>query len=58
MWSKALKLADEHIEWLSDEGTVIVQIDPAEYEKTELSNLEETELRKYGKTLLVFYDRK
>ncbi len=58
MWSKALKLADEHIDWLSEDGTVIVQIDPSEYKKNELSNLEENEQRKYGKTLLVFYDRK
>ncbi len=57
MWSRALKVADEHIEWLSDEATVIVQIDPAEYQQVELKNLEETEQRKYGKTLLVFYDR-
>lgn len=57
MWSRALKLADEHIEWLTDQGTVIVQIDPTEYQKVELNNLEETEQRKYGKTLLVFYDR-
>jgi 16S rRNA (guanine966-N2)-methyltransferase len=58
MWSKALKLADEYIDWLSDDGTVIVQIDPAEHQKIELNNLEETEQRKYGNTLLVFYDRK
>jgi 16S rRNA (guanine966-N2)-methyltransferase len=58
MWSKALKLADEHIEWLSDDGTIIVQIDPTEYRKFELNNLEETEQRKYGSTLLVFYNRK
>jgi len=57
MWVKALKLADEHIGWLTDDGTVIVQIDPTEYQEIELKNLEETEQRKYGKTLIVFYDR-
>ncbi len=58
MWSRALKLADENIGWLTDEGTVIVQIDPLEYNKpAELTNLEETEQRKYGSTLIVFYDR-
>jgi 16S rRNA (guanine(966)-N(2))-methyltransferase RsmD len=57
MWSKALKLADEHIDWLTDDGTVIVQIDPSEYEEIELKNLEETDQRKYGSTLIVFYDR-
>lgn len=57
MWSKALKLADENIGWLTDDGTVIVQIDPTEYQKIELKNLEETEQRKYGSTLIIFYDR-
>jgi 16S rRNA G966 N2-methylase RsmD len=57
MWSKALKLADDHIGWLTDDGTVIVQIDPTEYQEIELKNLEETEQRKYGSTLIIFYDR-
>lgn len=58
MWSKAVQLVDEHMDWLADDGTVIVQIDPTEYTVVELENLEETEQRKYGSTLLVFYDRK
>ena len=57
MWSRALKLADANIGWLTDEGTVIVQIDPLEYKPVELTHLEETEQRKYGSTLIVFYDR-
>jgi 16S rRNA (guanine(966)-N(2))-methyltransferase RsmD len=57
MWVKALKLADENINWLTDDGTVIVQIDPTEYQEVELKNLEETEQRKYGSTLIIFYDR-
>jgi 16S rRNA (guanine(966)-N(2))-methyltransferase RsmD len=57
MWSRALKLVDDNIHWLSAEGTVIVQIDPLEYKEVELKNLEETEQRKYGSTLLIFYDR-
>ncbi|MBK8420221.1 16S rRNA (guanine(966)-N(2))-methyltransferase RsmD [Candidatus Villigracilis saccharophilus] len=58
MWSKALKLADENIGWLTDDGTVIVQIDPTEYEEIGLKNLEESEQRKYGSTLIIFYDHK
>ncbi len=57
MWSKALKLVDENIGWLMDEGAVIVQIDPLEYMEVGLKNLEETEQRKYGSTLIIFYDR-
>ncbi len=58
MWVEALKRLDDHLDWLSDDGTAIVQIDPSEYEEPELSHLVEGEQRKYGQTLLVFYDRK
>lgn len=57
MWSKALKLVDDNMSLLTEDGTVIVQIDPTEYEQVELKNLVEGEQRKYGSTLLVFYDR-
>ncbi len=58
MWLEALKLVDAHMDWLTEDGTVIVQIDPTEYQPVELENLEETEQRKYGSTLLVFYDHR
>jgi len=58
MWSEALKLVDEHMGWLSDDGWVIAQIDPREYQALTLENLEEFEQRRYGSTLLVFYERK
>jgi 16S rRNA (guanine966-N2)-methyltransferase len=58
MWLEAMKLIDDHIDWLSDDGTVIVQIDPREYVEFEFNNLVEGEQRKYGNTMLVFYDRK
>lgn len=57
MWSTSLKLIDENADWLTQDGSVIVQIDPTEYEDIELKNLIEGEQRKYGSTLLVFYDR-
>lgn len=57
MWAEALKLVDDNMEWLTDDGTVIVQIDPTEYEEVELHNLVEGEQRKYGSTVLIFYDR-
>ena len=58
MWLSALKLVDGNMDWVTEDGTVIVQIDPTEYEKIELTNLVEGEQRKYGSTLLIFYDRK
>lgn len=57
MWLTALKLVDENMGWLAEDGTVIAQIDPKEYQEVKLENLEETEQRRYGTTLLVFYDR-
>lgn len=58
MWEKALELVDEDTHWLSDDGWVIVQIDPREYKALALENLEEIEQRKYGSTLLALYERK
>ena len=58
MWEKALELVDEDLNWLSEDGWAIVQIDPREYRKLVLENLEEIEQRKYGSTLLIFYERK
>ena len=58
MWAKALELADENIDWLTDDGWVIAQINPKEYKSLALENLEEFEQRRYGSTLLVFYERK
>ena len=58
MWAKALELADENIDWLSEDGWLIAQINPKEYKSLALENLEEFEQRRYGSTLLVFYERK
>jgi 16S rRNA (guanine966-N2)-methyltransferase len=58
MWAKALELTDENIKWLTEDGWVIVQIAPKEYKSMALESLEEFEQRKYGSTLLVFYERK
>ncbi len=57
MWLTALRLVDDNINWLTEDGTIIVQIDPTEYEEVELKNLVEGEQRKYGSTLLIFYDQ-
>lgn len=57
MWSKALKLADENDLWISQIGTIIVQIDPVEYQELTLVNFVEAESRRYGSTLIIFYDR-
>lgn len=58
MWSEALHMLDENPGWLNDGGWVIVQIHPVEMKEIELNNLTEIDRRKYGSTLLVFYEKK
>ena len=56
-WSQALLLLDEQVAWLAADGWAIVQIAPSEYRELSLTNLREFDQRKYGSTLLLFYDR-
>jgi 16S rRNA (guanine966-N2)-methyltransferase len=58
MWAKAVELVDDNVDWLTEDGWVIAQIDPKEYQPLQLRTLEEFEQRKYGSTRLVFYERK
>ena len=61
LWKRAILMVDDHPGWLSDDAWVIAQIDPVEYEpldsSADLENLVEFEQRRYGSTLLVFYER-
>lgn len=57
MWQKAMHMIDTLPELLDDDGQVIVQINPIEWEELDLSNLTVFDTRKYGDTLLVFYER-
>ena len=58
LWQKTMLGIDANPAWLSEDAWVIVQIHPLEYEKLALANLEEFEQRKYGSTMLIFYERK
>lgn len=53
---RAVTLLDENIGFYGSEGWVIVQIDPLEYTQLSLRHLVEFEQRKYGKTLLIFFE--
>lgn len=57
LWQKAVEAIDSNNEILYPEGLVIVQIHPREYIELELSTLQLMDERKYGNTLLVFYQR-
>jgi 16S rRNA (guanine966-N2)-methyltransferase len=58
MWKKALHLLDENPAWMHEDTWVIVQIHPVEYEQQDLQTLVEFDQRKYGSTILVFYEVK
>ncbi len=58
LWSQALTGLEANPGWLAEDGWIIVQIDPKEYQTLPLQLLAEFDQRKYGTTLLVFFRRK
>jgi 16S rRNA (guanine966-N2)-methyltransferase len=56
-WSRALEALDANPGWLAGDGWAIAQIHPREYQPLALERLAEIDQRKYGSTLLVFYER-
>lgn len=57
MWLQALDIIDSKPDLVVEDGWVIVQIHPIEYQGTSLINFTEFDQRKYGSTLLVFFER-
>lgn len=57
MWARAIRLLDDQLAaWLLPDGAVIAQIHPVEYEELALKNLALYDQRRYGSTLLCFYE--
>jgi 16S rRNA (guanine966-N2)-methyltransferase len=56
LWKKSLLALEANQHWLAPDGLAIVQIFPKELEPLELTTLQLTEQRKYGSTLLCFYE--
>jgi 16S rRNA (guanine(966)-N(2))-methyltransferase RsmD len=54
---RALQSIDSRPEWLAPDGMVIVQIDPKEEAAAPLTHLTEFDRRRYGGTLLLFYEK-
>jgi 16S rRNA (guanine966-N2)-methyltransferase len=54
-WARALQALDGG-PWLTASGVVVVQIHPKEYREIPLTTLRLAEQRKYGSTLLCFYE--
>ena len=57
MWEKAVDLIDQNPMILSDDGQVIVQINPLEWVDKVYENLQVFDSRKYGDTFLVFLEK-
>ena len=57
MWQEAIQAIDAQPDWLTPDGLAIVQLDPKEYDELELSVLGLIDQRKYGRTMLCFYER-
>jgi 16S rRNA (guanine966-N2)-methyltransferase len=58
LWARTLQTLDDHPGWLADDGWVIVQIHPREYEELALRRLALFDQRTYGGVMLCFYAKR
>jgi len=58
MWQRAMRDLDANPSWATDDAWIIVQIHPIEYQAIQLQNFVEFEQRRYGSTLLIFFEWK
>ena len=56
LWSQTLLALEANPSWLYEQGLVVVQIFPKELEPLSLGSLQLFDQRKYGSTLLCFYE--
>lgn len=57
LWRDILEVIDNLGDRILDyDGLAVAQIDPSEYEELELKNLQLADQRKYGRTMLCFYE--
>lgn len=56
MWQRILEALDQNPAWLAPHTVVIVQIDPKEQQDITLSHLQSYDERRYGQTLLWFFE--
>ena len=56
LWLEALQGLEDHPLWMAPDAWVIAQIHPNEYDQKAFMQLVEFDQRKYGNTLLVFYE--
>ena len=56
MWLQSLREIDANPEWLSSNTIIVVQINPKEQEDVFFEHLRAYDQRKYGRTLLWFFE--
>jgi 16S rRNA (guanine966-N2)-methyltransferase len=56
LWERIMAELDVNPDWLATDGWIIVQIDPLEYLPLPLVHFIEFDQRRYGSTLLIFYE--
>ncbi len=57
MWIEAMNALDARPAWVNPDGLVVAQIDPLEFKPLPLQHLNLIDERRYGNTLLAFYER-
>lgn len=57
MWLEALQILDKNPGWLDADGVLVIQINPREKQPVELTHLVAYDERRYGNTLLWFFER-
>ncbi len=56
LWHEAVHTVDVAVECINPDAWVVAQMHPKEYKQLQLENLVEFDKRRYGSTLLVFYE--
>lgn len=56
LWTEAMHTIAERPQILQKEGAIIIQIDPREYEELSLNCFRESRQKKYGNSLLVWFE--
>lgn len=57
LWHQTLQLLDQKSGWLADDGWIVVQINPVEFEPLTLEHFVQFDQREYGSVMFCFYAR-
>lgn len=57
-WKKSMLALDEKPDCLNDEGMIVLQCDPSEFQPLNLNHFVQYDQRNYGNVLLTFFEKK